>query len=409
MAKNIVFCADGTWNGPGEADHDDQNSPASNVFKLFLALDGIDDPNTALLAKEQERTLGAPDGSVLQVAKYLHGVGDSENFLAHLLGGGLGAGLITRIVRGYTFVSRNYEPGDRIYLVGFSRGAYTARALAGLISAKGLLSTAAVDFTDKPAAYRAGAAVWHEWRRGVLSAKHGPVARFETIMLDLPRFLDHPPDPARLVPTPIEAVAVWDTVGALGIPIFNAQHVAVDVFQFADTALSTNVKNGRHAISIDEERNDFTPTLWDADPGRIIQVLFPGAHGDVGGGYTTSDDESGLSDGALCWLGRELKQLGVRFAARPVIAFQPDAKGAAHRPWLGALWRALPSGARVLPPGLGLSQSVIDRISTGPVRCDPAAGVPPARYNPPNLAAYLAGNAATPGVELVACAANDWP
>ena len=65
------------------------------------------------------------------MAKYLHGVGDSNNFLAKVLGGGFGEGLITRIVRGYTFVSRNYEDGDKIYLVGFSRGAYTARALAG--------------------------------------------------------------------------------------------------------------------------------------------------------------------------------------------------------------------------------------------------------------------------------------
>jgi hypothetical protein len=409
MAKNIVFCADGTWNGPGEADHDDQNSPASNVFKLFLALDGIDDPDTARLAKEQERTLSAPDGAVLQVAKYLHGVGDSANFLARLLGGTLGVGLITRIVRGYTFVSRHYEAGDRIYIVGFSRGAYTARALAGLISAKGLLSAAAVDFADKPAAYRAGTAVWHEWRRGVLAAKQGPLGRFEHIMFDLPRFLARPPDPATLVPAPIEAVAVWDTVGALGIPLFDAQHVAVDVFQFADLALSGNVKFGRHAISIDEERADFTPTLWDPDPGRIVQVLFPGAHADVGGGYTTSGGESGLSDGALCWLGRELKQLGVRFASRPVIAFQPDPRGTAHRPWTGELWRALPHGVRGLPPGLGLSQSVIDRINAGPVRCDPDPGVALARYGPANLAAYLAGNAAAPGVEPITCAANDWP
>jgi uncharacterized protein (DUF2235 family) len=158
MPKNIVFCADGTWNGPGQPDSDDQNSPTTNVFKLFLNLDGTMDPGTALLAKEEEKSLAAADGSVQQIAKYLYGVGDSTNLLNRLIGGGFGVGLITRIVRGYTFVSRNYQPGDKIYLIGFSRGAYTARALAGLISAKGLLTSAAVDFDDKGAAYRAGAA-----------------------------------------------------------------------------------------------------------------------------------------------------------------------------------------------------------------------------------------------------------
>src|SRR6266478_2634181 len=170
MSKNIVFCADGTWNGPGEQDGDDTSSPASNVFKLFLKLAGAVDPVTMRLAKEQERSLTAADGSVEQVAKYLHGVGDSDNFLDQKLGGALGAGLITRIVRGYTFVSRNYVTGDRIYLVGFSRGAYTARALAGLISTKGLLDATELNLDDKAGAYRLGSQVWYRYREDALQA-----------------------------------------------------------------------------------------------------------------------------------------------------------------------------------------------------------------------------------------------
>jgi uncharacterized protein (DUF2235 family) len=405
MPKNIVFCADGTWNGPGQADSDDPNSPASNVFKLFLTLAGVDAPGTAQLAKEQERTLTV-EGEIQQVAKYLHGVGDSSNLLDRLIGGEVGVGLITRVVRGYTFVSRNYAAGDKIHLVGFSRGAYTARALAGLISAMGLLSPAVADPDNKGAAYRAGAAIWYQWRRDVLSAMGHRLDHFAEIMVDLPHFFHQPPDLTDMLQAPIEAVAVWDTVGALGIPIFSGQHAAVDVFQFADTTLNGNVRNGRHAISIDEEREDFTPTLWASDPGRIVQVLFPGAHADVGGGYPTSNNESGLSDIALRWIGRELRELGMIFAPEPVIAFHPDPAGTAHRPWEEPLWLALPRAARQLPPGLGLSQSVIDRINAGPVLPDPRA--PAARYLPTNIDSYLSGNAAASGVTVMN-GSHDWP
>src|SRR5439155_14197616 len=104
---------------------------------------------------------------------YLHGVGDSRNFLVKILGGGGGAGLITRIVRGYTFVSRNYAPNDRIFLLGFSRGAYTVRALAGLIAARGLLDAGAPgqNLDDRENAYRLGSAVWFDYRREALAAE----------------------------------------------------------------------------------------------------------------------------------------------------------------------------------------------------------------------------------------------
>ena len=98
MGKVIVFCADGTWNGPGEPDDDDTAAPPTNVFKLFLNLAGVDQPGTIMLAKEQERVLRGGDGKVVQTAKYLHGVGDSNNFLVQALGGSVGAGLIARIV-----------------------------------------------------------------------------------------------------------------------------------------------------------------------------------------------------------------------------------------------------------------------------------------------------------------------
>ena len=281
MSKNIVFCADGTWNYPSDPDDDNTGGGPSNVYKTFLRLEGELDAASVRLADEQEKTLTAADGSIEQVAKYLHGVGDSKNFLARVLGGTVGTGLIARIVRGYTFVSRNYAEGDRIYLVGFSRGAYTARALAGLISAKGLLPPEIADPADKEGAYRAGSAVWYEWRREVMRAKPLSLRDLMAIARDLPGFLSERRG-FNLVPAPIEAIAVWDTVGALGIPQFDLHGMPVDAFQFADTTLSRNVKFGRHAVSIDEQRVSFVPTLWTADlpadqaPRRIVQVLFPG-------------------------------------------------------------------------------------------------------------------------------------
>jgi uncharacterized protein (DUF2235 family) len=398
MSKNVVLCADGTWSGPGEPDSDDTLHP-TNVFKLFQNLSGADAPGAAQSAKERERSLEAADGSVRQIAKYLHGVGDSENFLARILGGALGAGLIARIVRGYTFLSRNYGAGDRIFIIGFSRGAYTARALAGLVAAKGLLDATKLDLTDRTRAYRLGSAVWYEHRRHRLRANKSLLGELEDIVIDLPGFLTRPPPNDQLVAVPIEAVAVWDTVGALGIPQYNLQKMRVDAFQFADLVLSPKVSRGLHAVAVDEMREDFTPTLWDPDP-RITQVLFAGAHGDVGGGYPESGDESGLSDGALTWITGELAQRGVQFLAPPAYLARPDAMGMAHRPWTNPPWTMLLRSSRVFPEGLDLSCSLVDRIAAGNV---PVEGErTPAPYLPTNLSGYVAGQGAAPGVTVVA-------
>ena len=122
----------------------------------------------------------------------------------------------------------------------------------------------------------------------------------------------------------------------------------LDAFQFADLALSQKVRHGLHAVSVDEQRSNFTPTLWEPDD-RIVQVLFPGAHADVGGGYP--DSESGLSDGGLQWVVEELTKLGVAFAAKPGVVLKPDACGIAHAPWAQAPWTLLPTGHRAFPPG----------------------------------------------------------
>jgi uncharacterized protein (DUF2235 family) len=396
--KTIVFCADGTWNGPGQTDSDDATAMTTNVFRLFVNLDGHDTPETALLANEQERMLTDADGIVRQWAKYINGVGDSGNFLVKALGGTVGAGLIVRIVRGYTFISRNYEPGDKIFIVGFSRGAYTARALAGLIATKGLLDASKTDLTDKTNAYRLGSAVWYAYRQAALRTNTNLLGRLEETVLDLPYFLAVPPSDDKLIAAPIETVAVWDTVGALGIPEFTVNAARIDAFRFADTRLSDKVLHGLHAIAVDEQRADFTPTLWDADP-RIVQVLFPGAHADVGGGYGTVGTESGLSDCALVWMTGALTALGVKFCvpARYVPTPQPSAVG--HQPWLTAPWNVLPQGARSFPVGLCLSRFLIDRCGGAGAVGQPGMLVSP--YAPGNLAAYLDGANPADGITVV--------
>lgn len=253
MPKNIIFCADGTWNHPGETS---DGLPAdTNVYKFFKAL----------------------TQSATQAPHYDDGVGADGMPIDRLMGGAIGDGLFQKIRDGYTVVARGYEDGDSIYLFGFSRGAYTARSLAGMIAICGL--PAPGKFTDRAAAdafaaYRAGAR-----RKPLLDAF---VGRYD----------------ARDVK--IAMVGVWDTVGALGIPgdLFAGLNVAV--YGFLDTGLHPDVQAAYHAIAIDERRCEFVPTLWtSSSPGQEIdQLWFAGVHADIGGGY----GETGLSDITLGWM-----------------------------------------------------------------------------------------------------------
>ena len=179
---------------------------------------------------------------------------------------------------------------------------------------------------------------------------------------------------------------------------FTVNAERVDAFQFADTKLSDMVRHGIHAVAVDERRADFTPTLWDADD-RIIQVLFPGAHSDVGGGYPTTGTESGLSDWSLRWMTQQLDSLGVKFASSPCYVATPKATGTGHEPWLTAPWNVLVRGARSFPPGLCVAQCLIDRCRGGPVVAEP--GMLPSPYVPGNLVGYMDGVNPAPGVTAV--------
>ncbi len=389
MAKTIVFCADGTWNGPGKDDAQgaEPKGNDTNVYKLFLALAGGLSTGSIREADEQEKVL-VVNGATTQVTKYIHGVGDSRNPIFKLMGGAFGAGTISRIVRGYTYISRNYEPGDAIVITGFSRGAYTARALAGLIAGEGLLAKPlAANGTEEERAnaYRNGARAWYRYRDRSNAMSNNPFKRFAEVMADLPAFVSSSElIDSDLVPVAsLKSVAVWDTVGALGLPSYDKDH-RTDAFRFTNNTLSPKVEKGLHAIALDEQRNDFTPSLWDA-AANVEQCAFAGAHADVGGGYPLAGNESGLSDISLKWMVEKLQAQGVSFVLPLPASVVPNVCGTAHKPWLHAPFN-LPGAAcaRALAgQGVQVHPSVQQRMQAGPVVAEPGEAV--SAYQPANL------------------------
>ena len=369
MPKRIVFCADGTWNGPEQQtgtspidsadDHGELNgAQVTNVVKLFANLAGRVTPETMAMRDEQEKVVVDAAGGVVQIAKYIHGVGDSNSFLKKAMGGMFGMGVIARIVRGYTFISRNYEPGDEIHIVGFSRGAYTARALAGMIASVGLLNPAEYDPTNKDEAYRLGVAAWCKGKNMSLNGA-GKLTDLANHLLNfVTGFFAHHLKPNQLIPNvPIKSVAVWDTVGSMGIPAY-AGDKRYDVFRFVDTKLSDKVQNGFHAMAVDELRMDFPVTAWDSRAG-IKQVWFVGAHADVGGGYSAK--ESRLSDIALEWMMKQLAEVGVRLATPLTYKPEPLIAPAIHQPWSKAPFALLPRSPRQVAGADTIHDSVLRR------------------------------------------------
>ncbi|GDX07298.1 DUF2235 domain-containing protein [Buttiauxella sp. A111] len=397
MSKNIIFCADGTWTAPGFESKPDDETVASNVYQLFIDFKGIVDQQSLLLANEQEKTLTDSSGNVVQVAKYIYGMGDPHNGLIKRLGGAFGADLIVPIIRGYTFISRHWQPGDRIYLVGFSHGAYTARVLAEMIIDRGLLNREKLKLNqrNKDEAWRFAASVCAQF------LAHSPEmspSLLGSVVRELPGFFCDSVDPTCISrPASIEAVAVWETVGLMGIPRYFTDK-RYNVFRFNNTELHPRVKYGLQALAIDEQRVDLEPVLWD-NRDRILQVMFPGIHQDVGGGYQNTQEDRGLSNGAYLWMHDALDDLGINLAPSEVIA---DPLGLLHCDWYPPT-RYLRITPRQLPPPVTSSmmvhQSVIERLSGGPMLLQQSAITGeclPGPYAPQPLQNYLHGQGAIP-------------
>jgi uncharacterized protein (DUF2235 family) len=261
--KRIVVCCDGTWNA------DDTQT---------------DDTNVALIARAvhaSQQTSG-----VLQIVLYLRGVGTSGLKLESWIEGATGVGVDDNIRSAYQFICQNYVPGDEIYLFGFSRGAFTARSLAGFITACGILFRQSLEALP---------AAWAYYRK--TPKPHSPDAFAKSCNATF-----HPPT--------VTFLGVWDTVGSLGIPGSLLAAKNKEQFAFHDTSPSPIVKRAAHALAIDEHRHDFTPTFWTGDlpPGTSIQqVWFAGAHSDIGGGYNTRT----LADIPLVWMAKQAEAAGL--------------------------------------------------------------------------------------------------
>jgi hypothetical protein len=282
----LVVCCDGTWNVPDEARHG--VAAPTNVAKLALAVESGAD----------------------QRLFYEPGVGTAPG--EHLLGGATGYGLSRNIINAYRFLAEAYQPDDDIFLFGFSRGAYTARSLAGLIRNSGVLKPEHVGrIDDAYALYRDRTSHSHP------SALASRIFR---------RMYAHHEEQA------IHFIGVWDTVGALGIPsdlpgwgaIAEAFPGWEQRWGFHDTQLSRTVSHAFHGLSIDEQRPPYRPTLWtqgtEATDQELHQVWFAGVHSEVGGGAR----DPSLSDIALGWMVSAARSAGLVFREKQPEAGEPE-------------------------------------------------------------------------------------
>jgi uncharacterized protein (DUF2235 family) len=293
---NLVVCCDGTWKSID--DRIDGVPLLTNVAKLYNLLREVDED-------------GAPQ------LKYYHpGVGTNVGWWKRQLGGGMGYGLNHSIKSAYKWLAENYTGNERIFLFGFSRGAFCVRSLAGMIALADLPEfSQATSERDK----------WAEVeKRFRFYQKYGETERSNQNSharqsLGVKRV------------SAIHFLGVWDTVGSLGIPTeLGSLRWLTDPrkYKFHDTDLSDFVRCARHALAMDEMRHSFFPTLWTNLDERadVKQTWFPGSHCDVGGGYL----ETELSDGPLAWMMKEAGDQGLSFRNGALAQINPRSDGVRH-------------------------------------------------------------------------------
>lgn len=305
--KRLVVCCDGTWSSEDDCgrsgDVDRGNScRATNVWRIAQLVQPRDGEGHEQRVFYQPGVGSAPTRNWLKRA------------INRLGGGAFGWGLDENISEAYRWLIREYEPGDELWLFGFSRGAYTARSLAGLLRNCGLLRKVHEDRIDQAMQlYRS------RRRQERPDAPHAHSFRM--------RYAHH-------WETTIKFIGVWDTVGSRRLPasmgglarLWNRR------YEFHDCVLSRQVENAYHALAIDERRKSFEPALWEWDEHklpyrrRVRQVWFAGSHSDVGGGYA----DRGLSDVTLQWMISRARLHGLAFYEGAVEKVQDDVFATLH-------------------------------------------------------------------------------
>lgn len=306
--KRIVICFDGTWNALTDP------AAVTNVVRVGQAVKSTD------------------NNGIKQIVYYNAGVG-SGGPLDRFLGGIFGVGLRSNVKRGLAFLTLNWEQDDEIYIFGFSRGAYSARALAGVITAIGGV--------PKQEHFHELEKIWNFYRLS-------PAERNKKEVRDqLDALVWKVPDTKPLV----ACLAVWDTVGSYGVPAGLglaglARRWTSWTSGFHDNMLHPRIKVALQALALDEARRAFPPTTWLIDPlepveGQVIeQVWFAGAHSNVGGGY----HESGLSDMTLIWIMARVEfHTGLRYSESYIANnFWPCSACSLYRSargwWLSSIW-----------------------------------------------------------------------
>ncbi len=318
MSKRLILCFDGIWDQPPHPRAPEELSKCvkRNVPPTFH-LTSSSGTNVSKLY--QSILPRAEDGRVQQ--KW-YDRGTEVPWYRRFRTGTFGYGLDQTILQGYAYLVATYEPGDELFIYGFSRGAYTARALVGWLSFSGLLS-AAQFHPDSLRRLRNAIASFHApmqlqqlaqcltelildpLNHSINDAYHlyrnlHSDARASTSMTTRRRSQD----------IPVTVLGLWDTVGPLGIPTSALRWLNDHQYNFHDTDLSPIVARAYHALALDEHRSDYNATLrtCPARSGQTIeQCWFSGAHEDVGGGY----EEQELAEIALRWIQQKSSVAGL--------------------------------------------------------------------------------------------------
>lgn len=342
MAKNIIVCSDGTGNSAIKG-------RGTNVFKLYEAID--------LNSHRHDPTLDP------QIAFYDDGVGTERFKLLKIFAGATGWGLSRNVRQLYKEIVRIHDAGDRIFLFGFSRGAFTARTLAGFICDCGILDASRFKTADE-----LDAAVLKAYR--VYRRKYRTVLASWVLGSPSESHIIEFKKEYRSKPAKISFLGVWDTVDAVGLPFFLSDFINDTIyrFKFPDSELNRSIERACHALAIDDERQSFHPLIWKNDD-RIEQVWFAGVHSNIGGGYP----KQGMSLVTLDWMLAKAEAAGLRLVSSQRALYQElasvDDKLYNSRSGAGQLYRWKPRDIMALCDRCGIAPvvhlSVLERIAHG--------------------------------------------